>query len=87
MPSSTIDWSTSEFNKVPIEERSSEELSHVEGLDENNQLKKVRIYPKDSKSLNLAFDITPAKYITNLITERGVCEASNSGLKQLFSDK
>ena len=87
LPSSTIDWSTSEFKNVPIEERSSEELSHVEGLDDNNQLKKVRIYPKNSKSLNLAFDITPAKYITNLITERGVCKASNNGLRQLFPDK
>jgi len=86
LPSSTIDWSTSEFKNIPIEERSSQELSHVVGIDENNELKKVRIYPKESKSLNLAFDITPAQYITGLITERGVCEASNEALKKLFSN-
>ena len=87
LPSSTIDWATTEFTNVPIEERSSEELSHIEGIDDNNEVKRVRIYPEKSKSLNLAFDITPAKYITSLITERGVCEASNEGLKKLFPDK
>jgi len=69
---------------IPIEERNSEELSHVEGLDENNKIKKVLIYPNKSKSMNLAFDVTPAKYVTGLITERGVCEASTNGLKNLF---
>ncbi len=84
LPSSTIDWSIKDHNKIPIEERNSEELSHVEGIDENNSIKKVRIYPQKSKSLNLAFDVTPAKYITSLITERGICEASERGLKNLF---
>ena len=84
LPSSTIDWSIKDHNKIPIEERNSEELSHVEGIDENNSIKKVRIYPQMSKSLNLAFDVTPAKYITSLITERGICEASERGLKNLF---
>ena len=58
--------------------------SHVEGIDENNEIKKVRIYPQKSKSLNLAFDVTPAKLVTGLITEKGVCEASEKGLKGLF---
>ena len=84
LPSSTIDWNIKDFKDIPIEERSSDELSHVEGLDENNKVKKVLIYPKKSKALNLAFDITPAKYITGLITEKGVCEASEQGLKKLF---
>ena len=84
LPSSTIDWETKDFKDIQIEERNSEELSHVEGLDENNKVKKVLIYPKKSKALNLAFDITPAKYITGLITEKGVCEASEQGLKKLF---
>jgi len=84
LPSSTIDWETKNFKDIPIEERNSEELSHIEGLDENNKLKKILIYPKKSKAMNLAFDITPAKYITGLITERGVCEASENGLKKLF---
>ena len=84
LPSSTIDWDIKDFKDIPIEERNSEELTHVEGLDENNNVKKVLIYPKKSKAMNLAFDITPAKYITGLITEKGVCEASKEGLKKLF---
>ena len=84
LPSSTIDWEIKDFKKIPIEERSSEELSHIEGLDENNNVKKVLIYPKKSKAINLAFDITPAKYVTGLITEKGVCEASSEGLKKLY---
>ena len=84
LPSSTIDWDIKNFKDIPIEERNSEELSHVEGLDENNKVKKVRIYPKKSKAMNLAFDVTPAKYVTGLITEKGICEASKEGLKKLF---
>ncbi len=84
LPSSTIDWSIKDHKQIPIEERNSEELSHVEGVDENNEIRKVRIYPQKSKSLNLAFDVTPAKLVTGLITEKGVCEASEKGLKGLF---
>ena len=53
---------------------------HVEGLDKDNKLQKVLIYPQKSKAMNLAFDVTPAKYVTGLITEKGVCEASEQGL-------
>jgi methylthioribose-1-phosphate isomerase len=84
LPSSTIDWNIKDHKKIPIEERDSEELSHVEGIDKNNIITKVRIYPEKSKSMNLAFDVTPAKYVTGLITEKGICEASEKGLKGLF---
>ena len=84
LPSSPIDWDIKDFKYIPIEERNSEELSHVEGLDENGNVKKILIYPKKSKAMNIAFDITPAKYVTGLITEKGVCEASTEGLKKLF---
>ena len=84
LPSSTIDWDIKNAKDIPIEERNSEELSHVEGIDENNEIKKVLIYPKKSKAMNLAFDITPAKYVTGLITEKGICEASSEGLKKQF---
>jgi len=84
LPSSTIDWNIKNFKDIPIEERNSDELSYIEGIDENNNVKKVLIYPKKSKAMNLAFDITPAKYVTGLITEKGVCEASSEGLKGLF---
>ena len=84
LPSSTIDWKIKDHRQIPIEERNSEELSYMEGVDDNNKITKVRIYPKKSKSLNLAFDITPAKFVSGLITEKGVCEASEKGLKGLF---
>ena len=84
LPSSTIDWNIKDHKKIPIEERNSEELSHIEGVDENNEIKKIRIYPQKSNSLNLAFDITPAKLVTGLITEKGICEASEKGLRGLF---
>ncbi|MDC3099151.1 S-methyl-5-thioribose-1-phosphate isomerase [Candidatus Pelagibacter sp.] len=84
LPSSTIDWKIKDGKNIPIEERNSEELSHVEGIDENNEIKKVLIYPYKSKAFNLAFDVTPAKYVTGLITEKGISEASYSGLQKLF---
>ena len=84
LPSSTIDWDIKDAKDIPIEERNSEELSHIEGIDENNQIKKVLIYPTKSKAMNLAFDVTPAKYVTGLITERGISEASFDGLSKLF---
>ena len=84
LPSSTIDWEIKEGKDIPIEERNSEELSHIEGVDENNKIKKILIYPKKSKAMNLAFDVTPAKYVTGLITEKGICEASSDALKKMF---
>ncbi len=84
LPSSTIDWDTKDAKDIPIEERNSEELSHLEGIDDNNEIKKVLIYPNKSKAMNLAFDVTPAKYVTGLITEKGICEASSEGLKKLY---
>jgi len=53
-------------------------------LDEKGNVKKVQIYPKKSKAMNLAFDVTPAKYVKGLITEKGICEASEEGLKGMF---
>ena len=84
LPSSTIDWNIKNSKDIPIEERSSEELSKIEGVDEDGKVKKVQIYPIKSKAMNLAFDVTPAKYITGLITEKGICEASEKRLKNLF---
>ena len=85
LPSSTIDWDIKDFKDIPIEERNSEELSHVEGIDEKGNLKKIKIYSEKSRSMNLAFDITPAKYVTALITEKGICKATTKGLEDLFN--
>ena len=84
LPSSTIDWDLKDSKNIPIEERNSNELSTIEGLDENGDIKKIQIYPENSKSLNLAFDVTPSKFITGLITEKGICSASEEGLNKLF---
>ena len=84
LPSSTIDWNIKDLKDIPIEERNSEELSHIEGIDDEGKVKKVMIYPKKSKAMNLAFDVTPAKYVTGLITEKGVCEASTDALHKMF---
>ena len=85
LPSSTIDWDIKDYKEIPIEERNLEELSHIEGVDEDGNVKKILIYPQKSKGMNLAFDVTPAKYVTGLITEKGICEASSEGLKKLFN--
>ena len=84
LPSSTIDWNIKDHKQIPIEERNSQELSHLEGFDELGDIVRIQIYPKKSKSLNLAFDVTPAKYVTKLITEKGICDASLEGLNNLF---
>ena len=84
LPSSTIDWDIKNFKDIPIEVRDSKELSHIDGLDEKGNLRKVLIYPSKSKAMNLAFDVTPAKYVTGLITEKGVCEASSDALHRMF---
>ena len=84
LPSSTIDWDIKDFKNIPIEERNPEELTHVEGLDKDKKLQKILIYPQKSEVKNIAFDVTPAKYVTGLITEKGLCEASEKGLKRLF---
>ena len=84
LPSSTIDWDIKDAKDIPIEERSSEELSYVKGINEKGKVQKIMIYPKKSKAMNLAFDITPAKYVSGLITEKGICEASTDALQKMF---
>ena len=82
LPSSTIDWETKSSKEIIIEERDPDELSKIDGVDENGNVIKVQIYPKKSKAMNIAFDITPAKYVTGLITEKGVCEPSENSLRK-----
>ncbi len=84
VPSSTFDWSITDYKKIPIEERSSSELNLIEGMDADGNIRKINIYPEKSKSLNLAFDITPNKYVTGLITELGVCLPNEKSLKEIF---
>ena len=72
LPSTTYDKKIKKGDDIPIEERSDDELKLVTGLDETGKLKKVNIYPKNSKGYNLGFDVTPANLITGFITEKGI---------------
>ncbi|MDH3335295.1 MAG: S-methyl-5-thioribose-1-phosphate isomerase [Rhodospirillaceae bacterium] len=84
LPGTTIDWTLRDGKDIPIEERSETEVTDMSGLDKNGNLERVRIVATGSKALNPAFDVTPAKFVTALITERGVCEASENGLAALY---
>jgi methylthioribose-1-phosphate isomerase len=87
LPVSTIDWATDEGRAIVIEERSPHELTHVTGHAVGGGLQTVRVVPEGSPALNLAFDITPARLVTALITERGVCPATREGLQRLYPER
>jgi methylthioribose-1-phosphate isomerase len=84
LPASTIDWSLSAGTDIPIEERSPEEVTHITGQSSSGNIERVRLVPEGSAALNLAFDVTPARLVTALITESGVCPASRAGLQRLY---
>ena len=83
LPLNTIDWSLDEGRDIPIEERSAMELTHITGQSSSGSIETVRVVPEGSPALNLAFDVTPARLVTALITERGLCQASRAGLQSL----
>jgi methylthioribose-1-phosphate isomerase len=81
-PTSTLDWSIADGRDIPIEERSAEEVSHLDGPDAGGSLHTIRLSPAPSPCANPAFDVTPARLITRFITECGSCPASEDGLRQ-----
>jgi methylthioribose-1-phosphate isomerase len=87
LPSSTIDWEIVDGAAIPIERRDGREVTHVEGWTESGERVAVRVTPEASPVENYAFDVTPARLITGLITERGVCAASREGLLALFPER
>ncbi|MCF8069071.1 MAG: S-methyl-5-thioribose-1-phosphate isomerase [Desulfobacterales bacterium] len=87
LPSSTFDWNISDGLKdIPIETRDPDEVRYVQGLHDG-ELKSVLVPPENSGAMNFAFDVTPARLVTGFITERGVCKATEKGVKQLFPEK
>ena len=83
-PISSIDFEISNgVINIPIEERSPDEVSYIEGKDEFNKISKVKIIPENAKCINYAFDVTPAKYITKLITEKGIVEPNKDSINTL----
>lgn len=88
LPSPTIDWTlTDGVAEIPIEIRDGREVTHVTGLTDDGRLTAVRLTPAESPARNDAFDVTPARLVSGLITERGVCPASRAGLAKLFADR
>lgn len=88
LPSPTIDWTVHDgLKEIPIEERSGDEVSMVQGKTAEGVMTQVRISPDATPAANPAFDVTPARLITGLITERGIAEASPEGLRKLFPEQ
>jgi methylthioribose-1-phosphate isomerase len=87
LPHSTIDWGIADgLADIPIEERSPREVTHVRGRSAAGDIVEVGIASPGSPAANPAFDVTPARLVTGLITERGVCEASEEGLLSLYPE-
>ena len=88
LPGSTIDWQVDDgLTGIPIEERDADEVLRVQGQDADGRVRSVAIAPAATPAFNPAFDVTPARLVTGLVTERGVCPASREGLLGLFPER
>ncbi len=87
LPSPTIDWSLTDGMAIPIEDRPGAEVSTIMGTQDDGSLGQVRVTPQGAPVANPAFDVTPARLVSGLITERGICDASPEGLSGLFPEK
>jgi methylthioribose-1-phosphate isomerase len=86
LPASTLDMAIADGRDIPIETRSSDEVLYMQGINNAQELTKIRIAPQGSPALNYGFDITPAKLVTGLITERGICPANERSILDMFPD-
>jgi methylthioribose-1-phosphate isomerase len=87
LPSSTIDWEMVDgIREIPIEERSGDEVKYIEGLNKG-KIRRILLAPENSKATNFAFDVTPARLVTGLITEKGICNADKDSILGLFPEK
>ena len=87
LPGPTIDWTLTDGKDIPIEQRGAEEVTHITGQTESGAIETVRVTPAASPAANYAFDVTPSRLVTGLITERGVCAASQDGLLELYPEQ
>ncbi|QCO14891.1 S-methyl-5-thioribose-1-phosphate isomerase [Azospirillum brasilense] len=88
LPSPTIDWGMADgVKEIPIEERDAREVTELTGLTADGRIETVRVTPAGSPAVNYGFDVTPARLVTGLVTERGVCPASREGLLGLFPER
>lgn len=86
LPSSTIDWELDKGHDIPIEQREEEEITSVMGLDPNGNITTVQLSAPDTRAANYGFDVTPARLVTGLITERGVVAANKEEIHSLFPE-
>ncbi len=87
LPSSTLDWSICDgVAEIPIEQRGEDEVKYIQGLHEG-EVKRVLLTPPESPAANYGFDVTPARLVRGLITERGVTAASEAGLLELYPER
>ncbi len=87
LPSSTIDWTVHNgVDEIPIEERNEDEVTHIMGKTDNGSVANIQVSPDGTPGGNPAFDVTPRRLVTGLITERGVCEASAEALARMFPE-
>ncbi len=87
LPSSTFDWEKRDgVKEIPIEQRDATEVKYIQGLH-GSEIVKVLLTPEESPAANYAFDVTPARLVTGLITERGICEASEKGVLGLYPER
>jgi methylthioribose-1-phosphate isomerase len=86
-PASTIDWTLKGGSAIEIEERAAEEVTHISGVLSDGTPARVRLAPEGTRAANPAFDVTPARLIAGIITERGVASASSQGLAALFPER
>lgn len=85
LPSTSIDWTISDgLKEIPIEERNQDEVKYFQGLNSSGKIDTVLICPPTTPAANYGFDVTPARLISGLITERGICDATEKGLTELF---
>ena len=88
LPSSTIDWNLQDgLTEIPIEERAESEVTEITGRTASGAVETIRIVADGSRATNPAFDVTPARLVTGLVTERGIAEASREGLLKLFPER
>ena len=87
LPSPTIDFGVEDGGEIPIEEREATEVTHIAGRAPSGEVVEVALTPPDSPAANPAFDVTPARLVTSLITERGVCPATREGIAGLFPER
>jgi methylthioribose-1-phosphate isomerase len=88
LPHPTIDWTIRDgLREIPIEQRDPREVSRIAGRAADGRVVEVEVVAPGSPAANFAFDVTPARYVTALITDRGVCPASEAGLLSLFPER